>query len=206
MPRATRYPIPAARVRVEDHVEHSRFIATLAPAATANDARAFIDSIRHEMPDATHHCYAFVAGPPGSSGDIGSSDDGEPGGTAGRPMLTVLLNCGVGDVVAVVTRYFGGIKLGKGGLVRAYGGAVQHALRQLTTVMRVEMTEVRVTFAYPHTDAVRRALAREEAEILHETFGDDVALTVRLAEDRLDAVRRILLDATSGAARLDATE
>jgi putative IMPACT (imprinted ancient) family translation regulator len=112
----------------------------------------------------------------------------------------------VGDVVAVVTRYFGGIKLGKGGLVRAYSGAVQHALRQLTTVMRVEMTEVRVTFAYPHTDAVRRALAREEAEILHETFGDDVALTVRLAEDRLDAVRRILLDATSGAARLDATE
>jgi uncharacterized YigZ family protein len=206
MARATRYPVPAAQCRVEDRVQNSRFIATLAPAATADDAHALVDSLRAEFPDATHHCLAYVAGPPGSTGAIGSSDDGEPGGTAGRPMLTVLLNSGVGDVAVVVTRYFGGVKLGKGGLVRAYSGAVQHALREAATVLRVELVDARVRFPYPHTDAVRRALAREEATITGEKFGDDVELAVRVAEDRVDALRQILADVTAGAARLERDE
>src|SRR5262245_29082875 len=132
-----RYRVPARPVRVEDRIEKSRFIASAARAQSSADARAFVESLRSEMPDATHHCFAFVAGPPGSSNAVGSSDDGEPSGTAGRPMLSVLMNCGVGEIVVVVTRYFGGVKLGKGGLVRAYTGAVQHALRELATVERV---------------------------------------------------------------------
>ncbi|MDH4036532.1 MAG: YigZ family protein [Candidatus Krumholzibacteria bacterium] len=203
MPRATRYPVPATQNRVEDRIHNSRFIATLAPAASADAARALVDAVRAEFPDATHHCFAFVAGPPGSSSDIGSGDDGEPGGTAGRPMLNVLLNSGVGDVAVVVTRYFGGVKLGKGGLVRAYSGAVQHALREAATVMRVERIAVRVRFAYPHTDSVRRALAREDAAITGERFGDEVELDVQLPEDRLDAIRQLLLDLTAGGARLE---
>jgi uncharacterized YigZ family protein len=206
MSRATRYPVPAARCRVEDRVHNSRFIATLAPAATADAARALVDAVRAEFPDATHHCFAFVAGPPGSTAAVGSSDDGEPGGTAGRPMLTVLLNSGVGDVAVVVTRYFGGVKLGKGGLVRAYSGAVQHALRETATALRVELVDVRVRFAYAHTDAVRRTLAREDAAITGERFGDDVELAVRLPEDRLEAIRRLLLDVSAGTARLDRAE
>lgn len=206
MARATRYPVPAARVRVEDRIQNSRFIATLSPAATPAAARALIDAVRAEFPDATHHCFAFVAGPPGSSGAIGSGDDGEPAGTAGRPMLSVLLNSGVGDVAVVVTRYFGGVKLGKGGLVRAYSGAVQHALRASVSVLRVELVDVRIAFAYPHSDAVRRALAREEGAIVDEAFGDDVVLTVRVPADRLDAIERALLDATSGALRVERPE
>lgn len=204
--RATRYPVPATRTRVEDRVHNSRFVATLAPAASAVAARALIEETRAEFPDATHHSFAFVAGPPGSTAAIGSGDDGEPAGTAGRPMLSVLLNSGVGDVAVVVTRWFGGVKLGKGGLVRAYSGAVQHALRECATVLRVEWVDARITFAYAHSDAVRRALAREEAAIVGESFGDEVVLTVRLPEDRLAAIERVLLDATSGASRVERAE
>ncbi|NLG62975.1 MAG: hypothetical protein GX539_12100, partial [Candidatus Cloacimonetes bacterium] len=100
-------------------VQRSRFIATLAHAPDVESARAFIEEVRAEFPDATHNCWAFVAGPPGSTSHVGFSDAGEPHGTAGRPMLDVLLHSGIGEVAAVVTRYFGGVKLGKGGLVRA---------------------------------------------------------------------------------------
>ncbi|HXV13544.1 MAG TPA: YigZ family protein, partial [Candidatus Krumholzibacteria bacterium] len=155
-----RYPVPARGVRVEDRIEKSRFIASAARAESAREARAFVDALRAEFPDATHHCFAFVAGPPGSTSAVGSSDDGEPAGTAGRPMLSVLLNSGVGEIVVVVTRYFGGVKLGKGGLVRAYTGAVQHVLRELETMERVTLIEVRVVVSYAQADAVRRALER----------------------------------------------
>src|SRR4051812_21661975 len=118
-----RYPIPAARHRAELTIERSRFICTIAHAAEPDDAHAFIREMNAEFGDATHNCWAFVAGPPGDTNRIGMSDDGEPHGTAGRPMLTVLTHSGVGDIVAVVTRYYGGTKLGTGGLVKAYGGA-----------------------------------------------------------------------------------
>ena len=112
------YPIPAGEIRVEEEIKHSRFITSLAPAQSAEAARAFIERVRAEFPDATHNCWAYAAGPPGSTLHTGMSDDGEPGGNAGRPMLTVLRNSGAGDVAAVVTRYFGGVKLGRGGLAR----------------------------------------------------------------------------------------
>jgi putative IMPACT (imprinted ancient) family translation regulator len=98
-----RYPIPADRARAEDLIDRSRFICSVARAETAADAQAFIREISAEFPDATHHCWAYVAGPPGSTTHIGMSDDGEPHGTAGRPMLTVLLHANLGEVVAVVT-------------------------------------------------------------------------------------------------------
>ncbi|MGH7443771.1 MAG: IMPACT family protein, partial [Longimicrobiales bacterium] len=132
------YPVPDGRHRAEQSIERSRFIATIAHTPTADAARALIDAVRAEFPDATHNCWAFVAGPPGTTTHIGLSDAGEPHGTAGRPMLDVLLHSGVGEVGAVVTRYFGGVKLGKGGLVRAYGGAVQHTLASLPTRLRID--------------------------------------------------------------------
>ncbi len=119
-----RYAIPAARHDVEQVIDRSRFLCTVAPTSTVEDAQAFVRDIAHEYPDATHHCWAYVIGAPGSSDRIGLSDDGEPHGTAGRPMLTVLQHCGMGDIAAVVSRYYGGVKLGTGGLVKAYGGAV----------------------------------------------------------------------------------
>ncbi|HEX5133056.1 MAG TPA: YigZ family protein [Candidatus Krumholzibacteria bacterium] len=206
MASANRYPVPAARVRVEDRIQNSRFIATLARAASPDEARGLVDELRAEFPDANHHCFAFLSGPPGSTGAMGSSDDGEPGGTAGRPMLSVLLNSGLGDVVVVVTRYFGGVKLGTGGLVRAYSGAVQHALRAVETVERVEMVTVRVTFPYPQTDTVRRLLDRVGAVITSEEFGGEASLLMRIAEDRREEIARALLDATAGTARVTGAE
>src|SRR5688572_19497440 len=116
---ATRYPIPAETTRVEIRVVNSRFIATIAEARTAEDAHAFIAAIRAEFANASHNVYAFRAGY-GASVIEGMSDDGEPSGTAGRPALSVLRGADLGDVVLVITRYFGGTKLGTGGLVRAY--------------------------------------------------------------------------------------
>lgn len=201
--RAPRYRVPAGNVRVEDRIEKSRFIASAARASSSDQARAFVDTLRAEFPDATHHCFAFVAGPPGTSAAIGSSDDGEPAGTAGRPMLSVLLNSGVGEVVAVVTRYFGGVKLGKGGLVRAYTGAVQHALREMETVERVTMLDGLVVVAYAQVDAVRRAIERAGGVVAGEEFGAEVVFRIRVPDDCSDALERALLDATVGTVRIE---
>ncbi len=127
MTTASRYPIPAKTVRVETRVVNSRFIATIGQAQTVEEARAFIDALRQEFADATHNVYAFRVGY-GASVTEGMSDDGEPSGTAGRPALAVLRGADLGDVVLVITRYFGGTKLGTGGLVRAYTHSAQEAL------------------------------------------------------------------------------
>ncbi|MGD9326788.1 MAG: YigZ family protein, partial [Desulfobacterales bacterium] len=105
------YKIPAKLYRTEETIKRSRFIATVARAFTEEDAKAFISIIKNEFPDATHNCWAYVAGPPGDTARIGMSDDGEPHGTAGKPILTALLHSEIGEIVAVVTRYFGGTKL-----------------------------------------------------------------------------------------------
>jgi len=201
--RSGRYRVPARPVRVEDRIEKSRFIASAARAESAADARAFVDSLRAEMPDATHHCFAFVAGPPGSSTAVGSSDDGEPSGTAGRPMLSVLMNSGVGEIVVVVTRYFGRVKLGKGGLVRAYTGAVQHVLRELETVERMTTLAVYVTVAYALGDAARRAIKSVGAAIVAEAFATEVAFMVHVPDDRRDEFESALRDATAGSANIE---
>ncbi|MEH6457607.1 MAG: YigZ family protein, partial [Cocleimonas sp.] len=118
------YKIPAKQHRHETIIKRSRFITTIAHASSADEANAFIASIKKEFPDASHNCWAYVAGPAADSAKIGMSDDGEPHGTAGKPMLNVLLHSDIGEIVAVVTRYFGGTKLGPGGLVKAYSGSV----------------------------------------------------------------------------------
>lgn len=197
-----RYSVPAELHRVEQEVQRSRFITTLAPAATVEEARAFITQVSAEFPDANHNCWAFVVGPPGSTAQVGMSDAGEPHGTAGRPMLTALLHSGVGDVAAVVTRYFGGVLLGKGGLVRAYTGGVQLALASLPTRERVRKVEVDVELEYTHVDALRRLLPTCEAELLAEDYGAQVRYRLALPASRLEELRTALRNLTHGAARL----
>jgi uncharacterized YigZ family protein len=198
-----RYRVPAARSRVEDRIEHSRFITTLEAAQTVDDAKAVVERVRDEFPDATHHCFAYVMGPPGNTAMVAASDAGEPSGTAGRPMLKVLLNSGVGDIVAVVTRYYGGVKLGKGGLVRAYSGGVQHALREMSTREHVDEIKVQIIVPYAAVDATRRVLHREGASVIAEAFFVSVALLVRIPADRLDEISHALADVTGGTARIE---
>ena len=198
-----RYPIPGGRTRVEDEIKGSRFITTIAHAPTVVAARSFMDSVRAEYTDATHNCWAYIVGPPGSTRNIGASDDGEPVGTAGRPMLRVLLGADVGDVAVVVTRYFGGVKLGRGGLARAYAGGVQHALREMSRAERKVIMRGHIWIPYAVVDAVRRLLPRYEARIDEENFGADAQLLVHVPQEHLDDFERDVQDVCSGSARIE---
>lgn len=201
--REARYPIPAGLHRVEAEVQRSRFITTLARASTVEEARAFIAQVRAEFADATHNCWAYVVGPPGSTHTVGMSDDGEPHGTAGRPMLNALLHGGVGDVAAVVTRYYGGTLLGKGGLVRAYTGGVQLGLASLPRTEHVRKARLAIEVEYADVDGVRRLLPAHEAEVLSEEYSATVGYQVALPASRVDGFRTALQDLTKGGALVE---
>ena len=200
MADAARFPIPAGTHRVETVERRSRFIATAGHAPDADAARAVVERVRQEMPDATHHCWAFVAGPPGSTTRIGMSDDGEPHGTAGRPMLTALLHGGVGEIVVVCTRYFGGVKLGTGGLSRAYADATKQVLATLPTVERVERVVVTVRAGYPEVDALQRLFAEWDVVVDEEEYGTEVRYRLGVPAPDLVAFTEGLGDATQGRA------
>ena len=193
-----RYAIPSRIYRVEELIQRSRFITTAAHAPDADAANAFVDSVRELFPDATHHCWAFVAGPPGSTAHIGMSDDGEPHGTAGRPMLTVLLHSGVGEVVTVCTRYFGGVKLGTGGLSRAYAGGVKLLLQTLPTELKIKRVHVSVRVAYPHVESLQRLLDDLEVVVEHEEYGEEVRYQIAVPVMTLETLREQLAQLTSG--------
>jgi uncharacterized YigZ family protein len=193
-----RYAIPSRIYRVEELIQRSRFITTAAHAPDANAANTFVDSVRELFPDATHHCWAFVAGPPGSTAHIGMSDDGEPHGTAGRPMLTVLLHSGVGEVVTVCTRYFGGVKLGTGGLSRAYAGGVKLLLQTLPTELKIKRVHVSVRVAYPHVESLQRLLDDLEVVVEHEEYGEEVRYQIAVPAMTLETLREQLAQLTSG--------
>ena len=194
----TRYAVPAGRHRVEQTINRSRFICTISRTETAADAQSLVRELSAEFADATHSCWAYVAGPAGSTNLVGMSDAGEPHGTAGRPMLTVLLHSGVGEIAAVVTRYYGGTRLGTGGLVKAYGGTVQLALENLTVVQRVDLVEATVTIAYTSISMVQQAIAALDAEIVAEEYAVAVQYRVRVPLGNMEALRSAVADATRG--------
>jgi uncharacterized YigZ family protein len=200
---ASRYLVPAGTHRVETSVKRSRFIATAARAPDADAAHALVGRVRAEMPNATHHCWAFVAGPPGSTAQIGMSDDGEPHGTAGRPMLTALLHGGVGEIAVVCTRYFGGTKLGTGGLSRAYADAVKLVLGSLPVVGKVERVRLDVTVGYPEIDALRRLVAERDVVVEEEEYGSEVRYRLAVPAPDLEAFRETLAELSQGRAVID---
>ncbi len=200
-----RYPIPAGFLRQEQEIKASRFITSVDYAPTEDRARDFVNRIRNEFPDANHNCWAFVVGPPGNTQCNGASDDGEPGGTAGRPMLSVLLGAEIGDVVAVVTRYFGGVKLGTGGLVRAYSGGVRAALRTLARTTHVPRTRVEIAVSYSLVASIERELPRHEANVEHADYGATPRLTVSVPLDRTKELKAALVELTNGAIQLSET-
>ena len=194
--------IPARVHRVEEVIQRSRFVTTLAHAPSPEAAHAFVQRIRDEFPDATHHCWAFVAGPPGSTMTIGMSDDGEPHGAAGRPMLTTLLHSEVGEIVAVTTRSFGGTKLGTGGLSRAYSGGVKLALESLPVEELVARAELEIVVGYAHVDGLQRLLDEMDGHLDQEAYGADVRYVAHVPEVRLASFQRRLADLTGGEGRL----
>ncbi len=190
---------------METRVSNSRFIATLAPAFTVEEARAFIQRIRAEFSDATHNVPAFVIGH-GDSVTTHCSDAGEPSGTAGRPMLAVLQGSGLGDAVVVVTRYFGGTKLGTGGLVRAYSGAVRAVVDTCPRAIKTPAVTALLAIPYNLLERVRRLAPQHCGAILEESFTADVTLTLRFLPEDLPGFQADLLELSNGSIQAEVME
>ena len=191
------YPVPAHEIRREFTVSNSRFIATLAPAFSVDEAKAFITRIKAEFPDASHNVPIFIIGH-GDSENAHCSDAGEPSGTAGRPALAVLRGSGMGDVAVVVTRYFGGTKLGKGGLVRAYSDAVRLVVGAVPRAEKVLTHTIMLVFPYTYLERMRLLVAAQSGTVLDEDFAADVTLTARITVDKLPSFQAALSELTNG--------
>ena len=193
----SRYPVPAQQTRAELTVLNSRFIATLAPVLSVDEAKAFVARVKAEFPDASHNVPAYLVGW-GDSVTAHCTDAGEPSGTAGRPMLAVLRGSGLGDVAVVVTRYFGGTLLGTGGLVRAYSDAVRLVVESTPRAEKVLAHTVMVGFGYSYVERMRRLVAAHHGQVLDEDFAAEVTLTARFAVEHLAAFQQALSELTEG--------
>ncbi|MFE3824778.1 YigZ family protein [Streptomyces sp. NPDC059092] len=185
----------------ETEVNRSRFLCALAPAATEGEAQEFIARVRKEHPTATHHCFAYVIG--ADAAVQRASDDGEPGGTAGAPMLQMLTRREVRYTVAVVTRYYGGVKLGAGGLIRAYGGAVGEALDALGTRTRRRYRQVTVTVGHQRAGRLENDLRATGRAVREVRYAEAVTIELGLPDAEVDAFRAWLADTTAGTAALE---
>ncbi len=192
------YPIPANPHQFEEEIKKSRFITYLAHTPNMAAAKAFVDSIKEKHRDARHNCWAFVSSRPEDSTQWGCSDDGEPSGTAGRPMLAQLSGSGIGEITAVTTRYSGGIKLGTGGLVKAYGGGVKQALEGLTTVEKVPQTEMTLHCTYEQVSLVEHVCSEFAAEILQRDYSENLTLLVTLDARSTAPFQQSLINKSSG--------
>jgi uncharacterized YigZ family protein len=185
------YAAPAGESRAEIREKGSVFLAVIGPAADEAAAKALLASLEREFPDATHHCWAWRLGSPPRER---SADAGEPAGTAGMPILQVLRGAGLSDVLAVVVRWFGGTRLGKGGLARAYAAAAREAVQGLKVVQKVPTARVAVEVPYEKVGAVKRLLRPPEIELEAEEYGAAARLVLAVHEEREDALREALAE------------
>jgi len=194
--------IPAGETRIQMRVSNSRFIATIGPAFSVIEAREFVSRIKDEFDDAAHNVPAFIIGH-SSSVVAHCSDDGEPSGTAGRPALAVLQGSNLGDVVVVVTRYFGGTKLGTGGLVRAYGDAVRLVLEKVERAEKVPTYRVSITVPYPLFEQTRLLVKSHGGLVQSEEFATAVEIVAQFRVSNFqnfqEAIRELSHGQISGA-------
>lgn len=195
MSSPTSYRTLTSSVEAEIEIKRSRFLSLLAPVADEDGAREVIAQRRAEHPKARHHCTAFVLDPDSRTRRF--SDDGEPAGTAGAPILDVLVGHELTYVLAVVTRYFGGTLLGAGGLVRAYGDATSQAVAAARIVTHSQRVPVTVTVDYALAAAIDR-MAHAAGWTTESEYGAEVVVTVRIPPAELDAGLRSLADVSAG--------
>ncbi|NOI59766.1 YigZ family protein [Vibrio coralliilyticus] len=174
------YLIPAQLALFEEEIKKSVFITQLAHTPSIEAAKAFVEQVKAQHSDARHNCWGFVAGRPEDSMKWGFSDDGEPSGTAGKPILAQLSGSGVGEITAVVTRYSGGIKLGTGGLVKAYGGGVQQALKSLQTIEKKITTKLLLELDYGFIAIVQAILPQFSAQEVETDYSEQVKMVVEI--------------------------
>jgi uncharacterized YigZ family protein len=191
------YLVPATRYSTESWVRNSHFIATIGPAFSVSDAKNFILEINQQYPDATHNVPAYVIGS-GPSTTAHASDDGEPSGTAGKPALSVLMGSKLGDAVLVVTRYYGGTKLGKGGLVKAYTNAAKDAIHGVPKAKKISVHQASIICPYPIYEILLRELKLHQALNLREEFTDKIQIDFSLPVDQLAALRSRVKEISNG--------
>lgn len=177
------YPVPAQPAEAEIEVKKSRFIARAAKVETREQGLQIVEQAKLDFPDARHHCWAYVLGHPVNSSSAAMSDAGEPSGTAGKPILNVLQHKGVGDVIIVVIRYFGGVKLGAGGLVRAYSGAAQAVMDVLPLEQQRAMTHYQLRCDFSQEQVLRLWVQQHAAEILQVEYGEGVLVELQCPDE-----------------------
>lgn len=177
---------PSAPINIEIEIKQSRFICYIQPVSGRDEADAFVQSIKQMHPKANHNCWSYIAGSPENSHQWNFSDDGEPKGTAGQPMLNILRHSGLGQVCAVVTRYFGGIKLGTGGLVRAYGRSVQEGLEQVCTEEVIATSDIELLLPYNLTGDIEYLIKQYQIEVNKRNFGDQLQIKGAIKLDQID--------------------
>lgn len=188
--------------RVSMELKKSIFITSIGHVCTANAAKSFINTIRKEFPDANHNCWAYALAAPGDTAQVGQSDNGEPHGTAGKPMLGILLHRDVGEIVVVVTRYFGGIKLGTGGLVRAYQSSVDLAIQSLPVCIKRILCKITVSIPYKYVSKIYHLLPKYEACILEENSSEQASYLIQVPDSQLVELHEALQNATDGQATI----
>jgi len=186
------YQAPAHRQQFELEIKRSRFITTIDAVDDKSAAKLFIQCMRDTYPDANHHCWAMVAGSPDDIYQQDQSDDGEPKGTAGKPMLNVLQHSNLGNTVVVVTRFFGGVKLGAGGLVRAYTQAVSSSLTQLVTVEKYIQHKWRLKVPYPLFDTLEHKLMATKIHIGEKRFDELIHVELLVPNSESDSLQLLL--------------
>ena len=185
------YLIPCNEEEAVHEVKKSRFIACSRHVVGRAQAMAYLDEIKARYPDARHYCWAFVIGQPFSASKAAMSDDGEPSGTAGKPILNVIQHKNIGDVMLIVVRYFGGIKLGAGGLTRAYSSAAQAVLSSMALVEKVPMQTLNVRLGFAQENSLRYWLSQNDAKLISIDYGaDQIKAEVCLPEKLIDDFSR----------------
>ncbi|MDQ6969452.1 MAG: YigZ family protein [Mariprofundus sp.] len=196
------YNIPAENICVEQEIKRSRFITDIAQVENKAAALTFIQKIQQREPDARHHCWAYIAGHPVESIQRGSSDAGEPQGTAGKPMLNVLQHKNIGEIVVVVSRYFGGIKLGAGGLVRAYSSSVQQAIDALPLCQRIITIPAVLHTPFALENNMRHLLESLSISIKNSDYLDHVQLHIDIEQGTESALKATIRNKSNGKASL----
>lgn len=186
------YLIPSAPSETLYEIKKSKFIARIYPATDRAAAMAALEQAKQDYPDARHHCWAYLIGSPKMPKLMAMSDDGEPSGTAGKPILNVMQHKDVGNVVVIVIRYFGGIKLGAGGLVRAYSHAAQLAYENTPTRMQVHFDQYLLTCGFADEQAVRHWLIQHDGSIQQVDYSQTVQLSIALEKQHLNELQAFL--------------
>jgi len=199
------YQVAANNVEHETIVNRSRFICYLAPCTNIDEAKAQVRKYQLEHPQASHHCHAFLTKAADNSLGYGYSDDGEPSGTAGKPMLALLQGSGIGEVCAVVVRYFGGTKLGTGGLQRAYGDSVRQALTFLQSKTKIAMATKTLACQYSQVDDVLHIVNQVEGQVIEQEYLQTVQFKFLIPEAELTLVEHRLQTLSAGKLTLSAS-